>query len=154
VSGGVLTLAGASGASEQSGDRNGPSGGGWRVVVCVAVALGLAACTPTSPSQSLSQNGAGLGAGTPHLAPAEIAGLDNMSRTQVIQRLGRPDFTRVDPPAEIWQYRGVSCVLDLFMYPDGSDMRVAHATSRSRQSLQAPADSCSPFDLERTASSG
>ena len=48
--------------------------------------------------------------------------------------LGAPSFQRHDGDAEIWQYYGPSsaCVLDLFVYPDQGQPRVAHAEMRLR----------------------
>lgn len=147
MSGGVKVLAGTYRIPARLGKKEVP-GGMWRVGALAVMVFGLAACAPTSSSPIVSQDVGGSDAGAHRLASTEIAALDNMSQSQIIERLGQPDFTRSDPPAEIWQYRGVSCVLDLFLYPEGSGMRVAHATSRNRQSLQAPADSCSPFAVE------
>jgi len=36
--------------------------------------------------------------------------------TAVAALLGTPDYRRRDTPAEIWQYRGDGCILDLFLY--------------------------------------
>lgn len=32
--------------------------------------------------------------------------------------LGRPTYTRVEPPAEVWQYAAEGCVLDITFYPE------------------------------------
>ena len=50
----------------------------------------------------------------------------------VLARLGDPNFRRRDPPAEVWQYYGDKCVLDLFLYDEDGTQRVAHAEIRSR----------------------
>ncbi len=57
------------------------------------------------------------GPARPHFSLAEMASLTQMSDRSLTQRLGAPDFTRPDAPAEIWQYRSASCVLDVFLYP-------------------------------------
>ncbi|HTH98281.1 MAG TPA: hypothetical protein VL574_12760 [Stellaceae bacterium] len=111
------------------------------------VTSALAACTGVGQPSSSPQAYAGLApirlAG---LAPTQIAALDNLSKTEILAKLGQPDFTRRDPPAEIWQYRSVGCVLDLFMYPQGAgDLHVAHAVSRDPASTVSPQDSCTPF---------
>ena len=63
--------------------------------------------------------------------PARFKGLTG---TDVTSLLGPPSFQRHDGDAEIWQYYGPSsaCVLDLFVYPDQGQPRVAHAELRSR----------------------
>ena len=63
--------------------------------------------------------------------PARFKGL---TASDVTSLLGPPSFQRHDGDAEIWQYYGPSsaCVLDLFVYPDQGQPRVAHAELRSR----------------------
>lgn len=55
--------------------------------------------------------------------PARIVGL---SRTEISGYFGKPQFRRRDAPAEIWQYRSTSCILDLFLYDSGKGLRVHH----------------------------
>lgn len=88
----------------------------------------------------------------PHFSLTEIASLTQMSDRQLTQRLGAPDFTRHDDPAEIWQYRSASCVLDVFLYPEGGGLKVVHATTRDRVKLGTPDNSCTPFPDQRSAS--
>ena len=63
--------------------------------------------------------------------PARFKGLTGSDVTSL---LGAPSFQRHDGDADIWQYYGPSsaCVLDLFLYPDQGQPRVAHAELRSR----------------------
>ena len=63
--------------------------------------------------------------------PSRFKGL---SGPDVTGLLGAPSFQRHDGDAEIWQYYGPgsACVLDLFVYPDQGQPRVAHAELRSR----------------------
>ena len=51
-----------------------------------------------------------------------IEALNGKSNEQVKFYLGKPDFLRVDPPAELWQYRHKNCSLDLFFYPRSSSL--------------------------------
>ncbi len=76
-----------------------------------AVAAPQAAATPTSP---------------------KLARFHDMKAAEVEALVGDPDFRRVEPPAELWQYRTAECVVDLFFYGDTNDRRVVHADSRSR----------------------
>lgn len=64
--------------------------------------------------------------------PARLKGLTPIQVTSV---LGRPGFTRRDAPAEIWQYRGRVCTLDLFLYDDDGHQVVAHYAMRGIQPL-------------------
>lgn len=122
------------------------------------LALGLSGCAAPGPEQAApvaADSGIPAPDRVPNLPPAQIASLESLSAPEVIARLGRPDFTRHDAPAELWQYRGASCVLDLFLYPDGQDLKVVHAQSRNRQGAEAVSDGnapCSPFMPDTTAS--
>jgi hypothetical protein len=89
--------------------------------------------------------------GHPQLEVAQLASLETLSTAALIARLGEPDFTRRDPPAEIWQYRGATCVLDIFLYPEAGEMRVLHAATRDRDRLEAPENRCTPFGPTRAA---
>jgi len=126
----------------------------------LAVPLLLAACqtAPQGTSQGPSHSIVGSG---PSQAPARPGGAPDTSRgaassgaplpatadlvndpgrfkgltaSDVTSLLGPPSFQRHDGDAEIWQYYGPSsaCVLDLFVYPDQGEPRVAHAELRSR----------------------
>jgi hypothetical protein len=57
-------------------------------------------------------------------------------------RLGDPSLRRRDAPAEIWQYRSTLCVLDVFLYRDGTAMRVTTAEVRPRDGRELPAGTC------------
>lgn len=48
-------------------------------------------------------------------APAE---LEKQPAATVRALLGRPTYTRVEPPAEVWQYAAEGCVLDITFYPE------------------------------------
>ena len=64
--------------------------------------------------------------------PEKLRGMDPVRLTGL---LGRPTFLRRDAPAELWQYRHESCVLDLFLYPGtepGGGLSVRHFEARSR----------------------
>lgn len=52
----------------------------------------------------------------PERDPASLMGL---ARDQVMALLGAPSLVRRDAPAEVWQYAGETCVLDLYLYEGG-----------------------------------
>lgn len=65
--------------------------------------------------------------------PSRLKGL---SPLQVRAVLGKPMFTRRDAPAEIWQYRGRACTIDLFLYDEGEGQQtVAHVAVRRQQPI-------------------
>ena len=47
--------------------------------------------------------------------PEQIMGLDSAALEAL---LGEPGFRRDEPPAQVWQYHGQGCVLDVFLYTD------------------------------------
>lgn len=68
----------------------------------------------------------------PSRLPA-IGELAGMAPPEILALLGKPDLQREEPPAEIWQYRTADCVLDLFFYRQGDDLRLVHAETRDRE---------------------
>jgi len=77
----------------------------------------------------------------PRLKPDELLG---SVREQVTTLLGDPDFRRDDPPAQLMQYRGSRCILDLFLYVDsaGGPHRVAHVETRGRTVAAISGEDC------------
>lgn len=65
----------------------------------------------------------------PIAAPAELIGRES---AEVAALLGAPSFERRDGPAEIWQYRGAACILDVFLYKEQLGRLVRHAELRRR----------------------
>ena len=61
----------------------------------------------------------------------EPSRLKGLTPVQVQQVLGQPGFLRQDAPAEIWQYRGRACILDLYIYDQGNGRTVDHWAVRS-----------------------
>ncbi len=47
--------------------------------------------------------------------PEQLMGLDSAALEAL---LGEPGFRRDEPPAQVWQYHGEDCVLDVFLYTD------------------------------------
>jgi hypothetical protein len=129
-----------------------------RILYVLALSLALSACAaPTPPENPVVSRLAEPGPGVrpTDLPASQLTSLDNLSAPELLARLGPPDFTRRDPPAELWQYRGATCVLDLFLYPDAGTLKVSHTQTRGRHGTQAiglGANSCSPFSPETTAS--
>jgi hypothetical protein len=69
------------------------------------------------------------------LPPAPGGPLDRLTGLkgeEVVALLGPPDLRRAEPPAELWQYRGRLCVLELYLYRDPDTYRVVHAESHDR----------------------
>ena len=61
--------------------------------------------------------------------PARILGLGPDQLTEI---LGQPELMRREPPVEIWQYRGQSCVFDVFLYEEAGSVRVTYLEARDK----------------------
>ncbi|HEY2889201.1 MAG TPA: hypothetical protein VGJ31_01170, partial [Dongiaceae bacterium] len=72
-------------------------------------------------------------------APGDLTGIEGSA----LQRLlGAPGLVRKDYPAEVWQYRNPSCVLDIYLYPDHERLTVAHAEARAPKITGDPLSAC------------
>lgn len=76
------------------------------------------------------------GAGQPLLpefaTPASLVGL---SAEEVASLIGPPKWRRRESPAQVWQYQGTACILDVYLYEEEDGARVVYAEARS-DSLQ------------------
>ena len=106
----------------------------------LAASLLLAACS-SGPAINASQASAHPPV-MPTLAalgqPPALSDLKGLAPEQVTALIGDPDLRRVDPPAEIWQYRSADCVLDLYFYDSGASRRMVYAETRSRLPQHQP----------------
>lgn len=94
---------------------------------CAALALAgaviLAGCETDQANPPVPQ---------PKPAAPPLAAFHNLTAADVEALVGEPDFRRVEPPAELWQYRTTDCVVDLFFYGKGEGRRVVMADARGR----------------------
>lgn len=99
--------------------------------------LALGACVADgggAASGGLAGAGAGSGSELASRTPSTTATreLVGKSEREVRSELGAPAFRRTDGPAQVWQYRGTACLLDVFLYKEGGGFRVKHAELRRR----------------------
>lgn len=111
--------------------------------VVAFTALSLAACAGPSDNYPASTTGYSGANSTANTAPSRQARLTSpsakltldtlpgMSGNDLTTRLGAPQFRRQDGQAEIWQYRASACTLDIFLYSEGSDLRVRYVEARN-----------------------
>ncbi len=71
--------------------------------------------------------------------PARLMGLD---AAELALLLGAPDLLRREPPAEIWQYRGATCVFDVFLYEQTGQQRVTYLEARDGTAQRIGARAC------------
>lgn len=90
-------------------------------VLAAVPVLGLAACAGTPPGGAETRfvGHTGAGAGRTVRVP-EMAELSGQSSIAIRGLLGEPAMTRREAPAEVWQYAGQACVLDIVFYPDAA----------------------------------
>ncbi|MBI5164812.1 MAG: hypothetical protein HY985_13030 [Magnetospirillum sp.] len=111
-----------------------------RLSAAVAPLVLLAACggapRPSAPAAAAVPHAAAVvpAPSAPAAVPAAPMGpakLKGMAAAEVKVLLGTPSFRRRDVPAEIWQYRGRACTLDVFLYDRTDGQTVTHFAVRS-----------------------
>ena len=70
--------------------------------------------------------------------PSDLFGLDEAG---IAALLGPPHYARNEPPARVLQYAALTCVLDLFLYPEGPDGTMATVYFEMRPTGDAPTSS-------------
>ena len=71
--------------------------------------------------------------------PDRLFGLD---RTALGAELGEPALIRREAPAEIWQYRGATCVFDVFFYDAAGTHRVEYLEARDSGAQRIDTRAC------------
>lgn len=117
----LVSLSACAGLKQPNGGRGGPPGPGQTDSPPPPDG------SPTSPD------------GASHTETARLRGL---AAAEISAKLGQPSFRRREPPAEIWQYFGPGCVLDLFLYDENGTQRVAHAELRSHNLTASGQTAC------------
>jgi len=82
-----------------------------------------------------------------------LGSLDSMGLQELF---GAPSFTRHDEPAQLWQYRGNRCTLDIFLYrpTTSSNFQVAHFAARPSGSDTISTEVCFHSVLARGGKTG
>jgi hypothetical protein len=124
-----------------------------RAATAAAGMLSLAACAASDPrtasmassatAATASQPDATLDGATGAASFTPTAGnLVGADPAKLEQWLGKPGLVRLDDPAQVWQYRGQGCVVDVYLYPSGDGMAVSHAEARSQKYAGDPMNPC------------
>lgn len=123
------------------------------IVLLFAGAL-LAACETADDGSGLENPApqVSIDAGQP---PPEVAALPSdpdidddperligLGRDGLYDLLGMPEIVRRESPAQVWQYRGTSCVFDVFLYEDGEDSRVTYVEARDSHGTKGQTRPC------------
>jgi hypothetical protein len=84
----------------------------------------------------------GCQAGPPPPDPVHSASILGLDSGAVRKLLGEPGLIRREEPAEVWQYRTASCVLDVVLYDQASGPRVVYTEARTPAAEPTQADPC------------
>lgn len=116
---------------------------------CAAPAQKTPATAPAAakPATAPQQAARPAPAAEPEAEPVVLPPPDSLlgrDAGEVAELLGDPSFRRRDKPAELWQFRGEACVLDLFLYPPatGGQHQVTHYGVRGRGQQTRTARDC------------
>jgi hypothetical protein len=114
----------------------------------------LAPSTGVTPGQvpDPAPRSQGETGGAPSTAAAPLGdpgGFRGLPAKEVLARLGDPSYRRHESPAEIWQYYGPGCILDLFFYDEQGTTRVTYIELRNQLPGQSSVDKCLSQLLDR-----
>jgi hypothetical protein len=71
--------------------------------------------------------------------PDRLIGLDPGALSAL---LGQPGLIRRESPAQVWQYRGVDCVLDVILYQEAESARVTYVEARDGKGRRSESRLC------------
>ncbi|WP_119165156.1 hypothetical protein [Algihabitans albus] len=101
------------------------------MVAALAATLWLAGCATGQPDRtvgSLQTRTLSAVEVSPPRSPGELIGA---APERLLAALGQPKAQRRERPAEVWQYEGGDCVLDVFFYAvTADDIQVVHVEAR------------------------
>lgn len=72
----------------------------------------------------------------PELPTVEAQTLLGKSDGEILSLLGEPQLKRREAAAEVWQYRGQDCVMDLVLYRQGEASKVQYLEARDRKKAE------------------
>jgi len=104
---------------------------GGAVAMRPAAALLLTALAMAPLLGGCATSGPRAGAVQP--VPIASEQLIGLTPAALIETLGNPRTLRRERPAEIWQYRGDRCVLDVFLYEAPEGTQVIHLEARGER---------------------
>ncbi|MEG3617000.1 hypothetical protein V5T82_00900 [Magnetovibrio sp. PR-2] len=75
----------------------------------------------------------------PKITPQQLLGAKG---PWLLSHMGRPDFSRQDLNAHIWQYKNQACVLNVFLYDENEDFKVLHFDARDAKGSNTDRAAC------------
>ncbi len=97
-----------------------------------------------APSERYSSGGLALATPQQSEPLPSLETLTNLNAGDLQALLGAPAFTRRDDPAQLWQYRGDRCTLDIFLYrpAGGGDFQVDYFAARPSGAAEVSTEAC------------
>jgi hypothetical protein len=106
-----------------------------RRLTAFTLALLLSACA-TRPQQPVVQS-------APAPAPEVRNGLNGLTPNELVGHFGKPALQIREGTSLKLQFRGRSCVLDAYLYPQsGGTLRVTHVDTRTRNGADTDQAAC------------
>ena len=68
--------------------------------------------------------------------------LVGMDGAEIIGLMGFPAFRRLEPPARIWQYRTIVCVVNIFLYETDKNVTAEYVESLGKNNTIVDEDDC------------
>ena len=109
-------------------------------LLILSLALGLAACGGGAPKTVETQKPAEpVKPAKPKITTQQLLGAKG---PWLLSQMGRPEFSRQDLNAHIWQYKNPTCVLNVFLYDENEDFKVLHFDARDDQGANTDRAAC------------
>ena len=108
----------------------------------LAVALVLSGC---GAPQTVTPPPAVTTSVAPVIPPKPMIHADQVlaqSESHIRSLLGTPSLLRQDPPAQLWQYRGPACVLDVYLYETSAGFVSKHLAARGLKGQTMDPSAC------------
>ena len=127
--------------AEAAAARAAASGPTARGAASADPAAGDPAAGDSAPSRQTASTAKPASAAAPEIDsdPDQLLGL---APAGIARLLGKPGLIRRDGPAEVWQYRAASCILDVFLFGSNGDLKVTYFELRGRGAARRSRREC------------
>ena len=106
-----------------------------RLVLASTLLLGACATRPQQPPQQPAQV-------IPQPQPRQVTRITGMSAQDLVGHFGKPALQIREGNSLKLQFRGRSCVLDAYLYPQSGAYRVTHVDTRSPSGVDVDQAAC------------
>ena len=113
-----------------------------RLLPCVILPMLFAGCAAMTQPHGGRAGAMSATTTQANASPPDADALVGLNKAAVQNQLGAPQLIRRDGPAEVWQYLADACILDLFLYEDGTSHRVNYLELRIQPDAKFPRERC------------